>query len=65
MFILRFAKALAALSCSGGVFLHLYKTKITYLPKALLRHFSRGLESTSYPAFICIDISTHQYLFTI
>lgn len=45
MFILRSAKALAALSCSGGVFLHLYKTKITYLPKALLRHFSRDLES--------------------
>lgn len=65
MFILRFAKALAALSCSGGVFLYLYKTKITYLPKALLRHFSRDLESTHYPAFICIDISTHQYLFTI
>ncbi|HDK8956896.1 TPA: hypothetical protein PVK16_003773, partial [Acinetobacter baumannii] len=58
-------KALAALSCSGGVFLYLYKTKITYLPKALLRHFSRDLESTHYPAFICIDISTHQYLFTI
>ncbi len=45
MFILRFAKALAALSCSGGVFLYLYKTKITYLSKALLRHFSRDLES--------------------
>ena len=44
MFILCFAKALVALSCSGGV-LHLYKTKITYLPKALLRHFSRDLES--------------------
>ncbi|ELW87408.1 hypothetical protein ACINWCA92_2182 [Acinetobacter baumannii WC-A-92] len=53
------------MSCSGGVFLYLYKTKITYLPKALLRHFSRDLESTHYPAFICIDISTHQYLFTI
>ncbi|HAI53979.1 hypothetical protein GD578_10490 [Acinetobacter nosocomialis] len=26
----------------GGVFLYLYKTKITYLSKALLRHFSRG-----------------------
>lgn len=58
MFILRFAKALAALSCSGGVFLYLYKTKITYLSKALLRHFSRDLESPPpYPAFICIDIS--------
>ncbi|RSF32851.1 hypothetical protein EGU05_14980 [Acinetobacter baumannii] len=45
MFILRFAKALVALSCSGGFFLYLYKTKITYLPKALLRHFSRELES--------------------
>ncbi|EPG2101721.1 hypothetical protein, partial [Acinetobacter baumannii] len=45
MFILRFPKALAALSCSGGVFLYLYKTKITYLSKALLRHFSRDLES--------------------
>lgn len=65
MFILRFAKALVALSCSGGFFLYLYKTQITYLPKALLRHFNRDLESTSYPAFICINISTHQYLFTI
>ncbi len=65
MFILRFAKALVALSCSGGIFLYLYKTKITYLSKALLRHFSRDLESPPYPAFICIDISTHQYLFTI
>lgn len=65
MFILRFAKALAALPCSGGVFLYLYKNKITYLPEALLRHFSHDLESTPYPAFICIDISTHQYLFTI
>ncbi|MDC4894755.1 hypothetical protein NQ967_01095 [Acinetobacter baumannii] len=95
---MRFAKALAASSCSGGVFfipvkssiqinhnyvhlalrqsfsrfvllrwrfLYLYKTKITYLPKALLRHYSRDLEITPYPAFICIDISTHQYLFTI
>ncbi|TPT19989.1 hypothetical protein FJU71_04540 [Acinetobacter baumannii] len=46
-------------------FLYLYKTKITYLSKALLRHFSRDLESPPYPAFICMDISTHQYLFTI
>lgn len=65
MFILRFAKALVALSCSGDFFLYLYKTQITYLPKVLLRHFNRDLESTSYPAFICINISTHQYLFTI
>ncbi len=64
MFILRFAKALAALSCSGGVFIHI-KTKITYLPKPYFANFSRDLESTPYPAFICIDISTHQYLFTI
>lgn len=65
MFILRFAKALAALPCSGGVFLYISKPKLPIYLKPYFANFSRDLESTPYPAFICIDISSHQYLFTI
>ncbi|EXC04986.1 hypothetical protein AB895_3775 [Acinetobacter baumannii] len=38
MFILRFAKALAALSCSGGVF-YTYQNQNYLFTKALLRQF--------------------------
>ncbi|AZC09709.1 hypothetical protein DKE47_009355 [Acinetobacter nosocomialis] len=64
MFILRFAKALVALSCSGGVFFISEKTKVinffcnpTSLFLVITQHY--------FLVLIYIDISSHQYLFTI